>query len=174
MGEEFLLDIISVLNKEISRQHIKDDLKTMDNSMYLKVITKLSMALSKRQLKKDMKQLNDLYLQVGADLKIDNSLKKKLQDRIKTLQDNISDLQIGVRTKKSSDITKAVTETREKGQKAADASAISFNIEVKREKAIADLEYMAKKYSKLFSKASATSKYNNILDAAYGITDAKQ
>ena len=51
---------------------------------------------------------------------------------------------------------------------------LTFNIEVKKEKAIADLEYMAKKYSKLFSNASASAKYNNILDAAYGITDAKQ
>ena len=56
----------------------------------------------------------------------------------------------------------------------ANRTSIDFNIEVKKEKAIADLEYMAKKYSKLFSNASASAKYNNILDAAYGITDAKQ
>ncbi len=174
MGEEFLLDIISVLNEQISKKRIKEGLKGMDDSMFVKVIAKLSIALSERQLKKDMKQLNDLYLQIGADLKIDSALKKKLQDRIKTLQDSISDLQIGVSTKKSSDIVKAVTEVRNKGQRAADKTAISFNIEVKREKAIADLEYIAKKYSKLFSNASASQKYNNILDAAYGITDAKQ
>lgn len=175
LGEnEFLLDIISVLNKQLSKKRIKEDLKTMDNSMYVKVISKLSMALSKRQLKKDLKQLNDLYLQVGADLKIDGALKKKLQGRIKTLQDSISDLQIGVSAKKSSDIAKSITEIRNKGQRAADKTAIGFNIEVKKEKAIADLEYIAKKYSKLFSNASASQKYNSILDSAYGITDAKQ
>ena len=116
---------------------------------------------------------NNLYLQVGADLKIDSALKKKLQDRIKTLQDSISDLQIGVHTK-DSDIARSVTEARNKGQRVANRTSIDFNIEVKKEKAIADLEYMAKKYSKLFSNASASAKYNNILDAAYGITDAKQ
>ena len=175
MGEnEFLLDIISVLNETVSKRRIKEGLKGMDDSMFVKVIAKLSIALSQRQLKKDLKQLDDLYLQIGADLKIDSALKKKLQGRIKTLQDSISDLQIGVSTKKSSDIAKAVTEVRNKGQRAADKTAISFNIEVKREKAIADLEYIAKKYSKLFSNASASQKYNNILDAAYGITDAKQ
>lgn len=173
MGEEFILDIITALNKQLSKKQIKSDLKSMDNSMFVNVISKLSIALSQRQLKKDLKQLNDLYLQVGADLKIDSALKKKLQGRIKTLQDNISDLQIGVSTK-SSNIAKTVTEARNKGQRAADKTAISFNIEVKREKAIADLEYIAKKYSKLFSNASASQKYNNILDAAYGITDAKQ
>ena len=173
-SDDFTMDIIAALNKQLSKQRIKNDLKTLDNSMYVKVISKLSMALSQRQLKKELKQLNDLYLQVGADLKIDNALKKKLQNRIKTLQDSISDIQIRVSTKKSSDIAKAVTEVRNKGQRVANKSAIGFNIEIKREKAIADLEYMAKKYSKLFSNASASAKYNNILDAAYGITDAKQ
>ena len=75
---------------------------------------------------------------------------------------------------KDSDIARSVTEARNKGQRVANRTSIDFNIEVKKEKAIADLEYMAKKYSKLFSNASASSKYNNILDAAYGITDAKQ
>lgn len=173
MSEEFLLDIIAVLNEQATKKKIKDGLKGMDNSMYVKVISKLSIALSQRQLKKDLKQLNDLYLQVGADLKIDSALKKKLQGRIKTLQDSISDLQIGVHTK-DSDIARSVTEARNKGQRVANRTSIDFNIEVKKEKAIADLEYMAKKYSKLFSNASASAKYNNILDAAYGITDAKQ
>lgn len=173
MSEEFLLDIIAVLNQQLSKKKIKEQLKGMDNSMFVKVISKLSIALSQRQLKKDLKQLNDLYLQVGADLKIDSALKKKLQGRIKTLQDSISDLQIGVRAK-DSDIAKTVTEARNKGQRAASRTSINFNIEVKKEKAIADLEYMAKKYSKLFSNVSASQKYNNILDAAYGITDSKQ
>lgn len=173
LGEEFLLDIISLLNEQLSKKKIKEQLKGMDNSMFVKVISKLSIGLSQRQLKKDLKQLNDLYLQVGADLKIDSALKKKLQGRIKTLQDSISDLQIGVRTK-DSDIARSITEARNKGQRVASRTSIDFNIEVKKEKAIADLEYMAKKYSKLFSNASASSKYNNILDAAYGITDAKQ
>lgn len=173
MSEDFLLNIIAILNEQATRKKIKDGLKSMDNSMFVKVISKLSISLSKRQLKKDLKQLNDLYLQVGADLKIDSALKKKLQGRIKTLQDSISDLQIEVRAK-DSDIAKTVTEARNKGQRVASRTSIDFNIEVKKEKAIADLEYMAKKYSKLFSNASASSKYNNILDAAYGITDAKQ
>ncbi len=173
MGEEFLLDIIALLNQQLSKKKIKEQLKGMDNSMFVKVISKLSISLSQRQLKKDLKQLNDLYIQVGADLKIDSALKKKLQGRIKTLQDSISDLQIGVRTK-DSDIARSITEARNKGQRVASRTSIDFNIEVKKEKAIADLEYMAKKYSKLFSNASASSKYNNILDAAYGITDAKQ
>lgn len=173
LGEEFLLDIIALLNQQLSKKKIKEQLKGMDNSMFVKVISKLSIGLSQRQLKKDLKQLNDLYIQVGADLKIDSALKKKLQGRIKTLQDGISDLQIGVHTK-DSDIAKTVTEARNKGQRVASRTSIDFNIEVKKEKAIADLEYMAKKYSKLFSNASASAKYNNILDAAYGITDAKQ
>ncbi len=91
-SDGFTMDIIAILNKQLSKQRIKNDLKTMDNSMYVKVISKLSMALSQRQLKKELKQLNDLYLQVGADLKIDNARTKKLQNRIKTLQDNISDI----------------------------------------------------------------------------------
>ncbi len=173
MGEEFLLDIIALLNQQLSKKKIKEQLKGMDNSMFVKVISKLSIGLSQRQLKKDLKQLNDLYIQIGADLKIDSALKKKLQGRIKTLQDSISDLQIGVHTK-DSDIARSVTEARNKGQRVASRTSIDFNIEVKKEKAIADLEYMAKKYSKLFSNASASTKYNNILDAAYGITDAKQ
>lgn len=74
LGEEFLLDIIALLNQQLSKKKIKEQLKGMDNSMFVKVISKLSIGLSKRQLKKDLKQLNDLYLQVGADLKIDSAL----------------------------------------------------------------------------------------------------
>ncbi len=64
LGEEFLLDIIALLNQQLSKKKIKEQLKGMDNSMFVKVISKLSIALSQRQLKKDMKQLNNRKRQI--------------------------------------------------------------------------------------------------------------
>lgn len=93
MDNEFLLTIISTLNKKLSKRRLKSDLKALDDSMYVKVIAKLSTTLSKRQLKKDLKQLNDLYVKIGADLKVDKKLKSQLQSRIKELQKSIAEIE---------------------------------------------------------------------------------
>lgn len=147
-NSEFRLNIISALNKQLSRQQIKGDLKTLDNSLYVKVIAKLATVLSKRQIKQDLKQLNDLYVQVGADLKVNETQKKKIQSQIKQLQSNIGDLQLGIGIKNSgSDIKRAVSQARTSAQQQAGRNPIAFNIDINKEKAINDILYIGKKYS---------------------------
>lgn len=174
-SSEFRLNIISALNKQLSRKQIKSDLKALDDSLYVKVIAKLSTALSKRQIKSDLKQLNQLNVQVGADLKVNGTQKKKIQSQIKQLQTNIGDLQLGIGIKNSGlDIKRAVSKAGTSAQKQAGRIPIAFNIDVNKEKAINDILYIGKKYSKLFSNVSASQKYSNLLEAAYSISDPSQ
>ena len=90
------MDIIAKLNRQLSRKSINGDLKTLDNTMYVKVIAQLSETLTKKALKQQMKKLTNLELQIGANVKADNGAKKKLQDNVKSLQKNLSDIEIGL------------------------------------------------------------------------------
>lgn len=168
---DFVIKLIAKLNQQMSKRQIKTDLKGLDNSMYLKVIAKLSTTLSKRQLKSDLKQLNDLYVKVGADLKIDRNLKRKLQNRIKELQRSISDIQISTRIRNTNN---EIDSVRRSMQARANRAPVGINIEIKKNKAIADIEYLGKRFSKLFSNVSAKQKYQNILTQAYSISDESQ
>lgn len=64
-NNDFTLDIIAGLNKQLSKAKLKNDLKGIDNTLSVKVIAKLATALSKKQLWENLKQLNNLYVQVG-------------------------------------------------------------------------------------------------------------
>ena len=77
LGEEFLLDIIALLNQQLSKKKIKEQLKGMDNSMYVQVIARLSLALTKTALKQQLKKLNNFEIQVGANIKVDKNAKEK-------------------------------------------------------------------------------------------------
>lgn len=65
-NNNFMLDIIVKLNKQLSAKSIQNDLKTMDNKFYVKVLAKLSKTLATKELQNQLKQLNNLYVQVGA------------------------------------------------------------------------------------------------------------
>ena len=173
MSNDFILNVLAVLNKQLSKRQLKGDLKSMDNSLYVKVIAKLATALSKQQLKKDLKNLNDLYVQIGANVKVDKNTKTQLQNRIKELQKSLSELEINMKVSK----TKASSEVdfiRREIQAKANKVPVEFNVELKRSKAIADIEYLGKRFSKLFTNVAAKQKYENILMSAYSISDETQ
>lgn len=167
MENSFILDIIAKLNKQLSKRSINGDLKSLDNTMYVKVIAKLSKMLSSRELKRQFKELNNLRVEVGAELK--NGTKEKLQKNIQDLQKSIADIEIGL---KASKLDAQMQSIRERVNKKFGKGAVGFDIEIRKEKVIADIEYLSKKYSKLFTSVSATQKYENILNAAYRISDA--
>ena len=170
---DFTINVLTALNKQLSKRQLKNDLKSMDNSMYVKVIAKLAITLSQRQLKKDLKQLNDLYVQIGANVKVDKNTKTQLQNRIQELQKAISELEVNLKVSK----VKAVGEVdsvRKEIQAKASKVPVDFNIEIKRSKVIADIEYLGKRFSKLFTNVAAEQKYENILTSAYSISDENQ
>lgn len=140
-NSEFVLSIIAALNKQLSKKQLKSDLKSMDNSMSVKVLAKLTTSLAKRQLKSDLKKLNDLYVQVGANIKVDKNTKTQLQKRIKELQNTISEIDVNLKVSKSKTGSEVET-ARETIQAKANKAPIGFDIEVKRSKAIADIEYL--------------------------------
>lgn len=80
-------------------------------------------------------------------------------------------MEIGI---KASKINKDIENVRSRAQKRAQSTPISFNVEIGKSKLIADIEYLGKRYSKLFSNVSASNKYENILNHAYNASDQKQ
>ncbi len=173
---EFVLNIIAALDKQLSKAQLKNDLKGIDNSLYVKVIAKLAMSLSKKQLGNSLKQLNNLYVQVGTKFKTDKNEKNKLLNEIRQLQENIAELQlkIGVNKNTSANLVKSVISTAKTVQQYADKTSIALDIDVRKEKAINDILYIGKKYSKLFSNVAASQKYENLLSSAYSISDKSQ
>lgn len=95
-NNDFTLDIIAGLNKQLSKAKLKNDLKGIDNTLSVKVIAKLATALSKKQLGESLKQLNNLYVQVGTKLKTDKDTRNKLLNEIGQLQKNLTELQLRV------------------------------------------------------------------------------
>ena len=170
---DFTFDVIAVLNKQLTKRRLKSDLRTLDNSFSVKILSKLTTALSKQQLKKDLKQLNDLYVQVGANVTVDKDTITQLQKRIKELQNTISDIEVSLKVSKSK-ADGEVESARKTVQAKANKAPIGFDIEVKRSKAIADIEYLGKRFSKLFTNVAAKQKYENILTSAYSISDETQ
>lgn len=172
----FTLDIIATLNKQLSKAKLKNDLKAIDNSLSVKVIAKLATMLSKKQLRDSLKQLNNLYVQVGAKFKTDKSTKNKLLNEIEQLQKNLTELQLRVNVEKgiSQNAISSVITTAKMAQQYADKTSITLDVEVRKEKAINDILYIGQKYSKLFSNISASQKYENLLNSAYSISDKSQ
>lgn len=175
-NNEYILDIIAALNKQLSRAQLKKDLKGMDNSLSVKVIAKLATVLSKKQLKDSLKQLNNLYVQVGAKFKTDKNAKNELLKEIKQLQNNLTELQlkVGVEHGASQNVINSVISTAKTAQRYADKTSITLDIEVRKEKAVNDILYIGQRYSKLFSNVSASKKYENLLNSAYSISDKDQ
>lgn len=168
--------IIAELNKVLSKKSINGTLRTLDNTMYVKVLAKLSMTLARKQLKSQLKELNDLYVKVGANVNIDKNAKAQLQKNIKILQQSISDLEIGLKASKyqQNKINAQIKNIRKRAEQEAQRTPISFNLELKKEKLISDIEYLGKRYSKLFSNISSTQKYEKLMGNAMNITDKWQ
>lgn len=171
-----MLDIIVKLNKLLSAKSIQGDLKTMDNKFYVKVLAKLSKTLATKELQKQLKQLNNLYVQVGANVKIDRDAKNKLQKNIQMLQSQIADLEIGLKASKThqAKINSEITGIRKRLQSKINSEPLEFNMELKKSKLIADIEYLGKRYSKLFSNTSANKKYESIMQNAISVSDKGQ
>ncbi|WP_243119391.1 phage tail tape measure protein, partial [Roseburia sp. 1XD42-69] len=170
MNNEFILDIIARLNKQLSKSAINGDLKSLNNTMYVRVLAKLSKTLASKELKKQLKELDNLNINVGLNAKIDKDAETKIKQTIQNLQNSISDLEIGLKTSK---VDTGIDKISKSVQRKISKTPLNFNLEIKKEKAIADIEYIAKKYSKLFSNLSASQKYEKILNSAYGISDTK-
>ncbi len=175
-NNDFTLNIIAALDKQLSKAQLKNDLKGIDNTLSVKVIAKLATALSKKQLRESLKQLNNLYVQVGTKLKTDKDTRNKLLNEIGQLQKNLIELQLRVNVEKGAfqNVISSVISTAKMAQRYADKASITLDIEVRKEKAVNDILYIGQKYSKLFSNISASQKYENLLDSAYSISDKTQ
>lgn len=175
-NNDFVLNIIAALNNQLSKAQLKNDIKGLDNTLFVKVIAKLATVLSKKQLGDSLKQMNDLYVQVETKFKTDKNAKNELLKEIEQLQKNITELQlkVGVEHGASQNVISSVISTAKTAQRYADKTAITLDIEVRKEKAVNDILYIGQRYSKLFSNVSASQKYENLLNSAYSISDKVQ
>ena len=93
-----MLDIIARLNKQLSKSAINGDLKSLNNTMHVKVLAKLSKTLASKELKKQLKDLDNLNVNVGLNAKFDKNTEAKIKQTIQSLQKSISDLEIGLKS----------------------------------------------------------------------------
>lgn len=175
-NNNFTLSIIASLNKQLSAKSIKGDLKSLDNKFYVKVLAKLTKTLATKELQNQLKQLNNLYVQVGANVKVDKNAKSKLEQNIKMLQSQISDLEIGLSASKiqQAKLNSDINGIRKRLRSKINSEPLEFNMELKKNKLIADIEYLGKRYSKLFSNISASRKYESIMQNAISVSDKGQ
>ena len=96
-NNSFILNVIAKLNKQLSKNSINNDLKTLNDTMSVRVLAKISKTIATRELKKQLRELNDLYVNVGTKAKINKNTKAQIQQNIKTIQQTISDLEIGIK-----------------------------------------------------------------------------
>lgn len=171
---DFILDIIARLNKQLSKRAINGDLRTLDNTMYVKVLAKLSKSLAASELKKQLKGLENLYVNVG--IKADKGAKDKIQRNIQTLQQSIKDIEIGLEASKEQQrkLFAQIEGIRSNVQKRVNSEPLEFNLQLKKDKLISDIEYTGKRFSKLFSSDSATKKYESMMQRAMSVADKGQ
>ena len=77
------VDVIAKLNKQLSKSSINNDLKSLNNTMYVRVLAKLSKTLASRELKKQLKELDNMKVNVGTKIKVNKSTEAELRKSIK-------------------------------------------------------------------------------------------
>ncbi len=123
------VDVIAKLNKQLSKSSINNDLKSLNNTMYVRVLAKLSKTLASRELKKQLKELDNMKVNVGTKIKVNKSTEAELRKSIKGLQKTVSDLEIGLNTSKmKAELQSMRNEMRQKIDK---SQLADFNREVK-------------------------------------------
>lgn len=171
---EFMLNIIAKVNKQLSKRAISGDLKTLDNTMHVKVLAKLSKTLASREIKRQLKELDNLYVNVG--IRTDKGAKDKIQKNIRILQQSIEDIEIGLEASKQQQkkLDSQIEGIRKNIQKKVSSAPLEFSLQIKKDKLISDIEYTGKRFSKLFSSEEAAKKYQAIMQNALSVTDKGQ
>ncbi len=106
--DNLILNIIAKLNNKLLEHSIDGDLKNLENKMYVKVLAKLSKSLASRELERHLRGLNNLSLHIGTEFNPNNDLEQQLQQTISSLQQTVSDLEIGLQfSENASDINAA-------------------------------------------------------------------
>ncbi len=173
-NDSFMIELIATLNRALSKKSINNDLRKLDNTMHVKVLAKLSKALARRELNRELKELNNLYIQVG-NVKIGKDAKDRLQRNIMALQQQISDIEIGLKMSKAkqAELSSEISHMRDRLQEGINSRPLELRLQLRKEKLISDVEYLGKRWSKLFSNASASKRYEEIMQNALSISDER-
>ncbi len=170
MDNSFMLNVMAVLDRALSKKMIKDDLKSFDGQLFVKVIARLDKALSQRALKQTLKELTNLN--VNVDAKLNKSMSEvQLRQQIKELQGKIDDLELRLKVN-AGQINTSIAQAAKTAQSVAFQNPIEYSVQIKKDKLISDLSLLAKQNSKLFTNTGATQKYGKLLDDAYGASSS--
>lgn len=173
---EFILELIAKLNKEMTKNNISNDLKSLDNTMYIKILAKLNKTLVQKELQREIKELEKMQLNLDFGIKVNENAKSKLENNIKQLKQNIQDIEFALKPSKDSHskISTDIQNIIKTQQAKVSSKPITFDLQIKKDKLISDIEYVGKRYSKLFSSSAMSDKYKNILNTALGSSDEQQ
>ncbi len=151
------VDVIAKLNKQLSKSSINNDLKSLNNTMYVRVLAKLSKTLASRELKRQLKELDNMKVNVGTKIKVNKSTEAELRKSIKGLQKTVSDLEIGLNTSQmKAELQSMRNEMRQKIDK---SQLADFNREVKNSESAAQSaegkwKQLAARFKDFFSSAA--------------------
>ncbi len=151
------VDVIAKLNKQLSKSSINNDLKSLNNTMYVRVLAKLSKTLASRELKRQLKELDNMKVNVRTKIKVNKSTEAELRKSIKSLQKTVSDLEIGLNTSKMK--TELQSMKKEMQQKIDKSQLADFNKEVKNSESAAQSaegkwKQLAARFKDFFSSAA--------------------
>ena len=158
------VDVIAKLNKQLSKSSINNDLKSLNNTMYVRVLAKLSKTLASRELKKQLKELDNMKVNVGTKIKVNKSTEAELRKSIKGLQKTVSDLEIGLNTSKiKAELQSMRSEMRQKIDK---SQLADFNREVKNSESAAQSatgtwKQLAARFKDFFSSTTISKEVQN-------------
>ena len=167
------VDVIAKLNKQLSKSSINNDLKSLNNTMYVRVLAKLSKTLASRELKRQLKELDNMKVNVRTKIKVNKSTEAELRKSIKSLQKTVSDLEIGLNTSKMK--TELQSMKKEMQQKIDKSQLADFNKEVKNSESAAQSaegkwKQLAARFKDFFSSAAISkeilSQIRQAVDAA--------
>lgn len=165
MNNNFRINLIAILDKTMSKRMIKNDLKSFDGQLFVKVIANINKTLSKRALTQSLRELTNLNVSVKTKLNQSTS-EAQLKKQIKTLQTKIEDLDIRLKAN-TGQLKESVKQAGVSAQKIASQTPIEYKVLIKKDKLVSDLSLLAKQNSKLFTNSAATQKYGKLLNDAY-------
>lgn len=139
----------------------------MDNSFFLALIAKLNKQKSKKQIQKDAKELGNIYVPIIGRL-LKGQSKQQIQKDLSSITPQIK-VSTSVNSKNLNQNVHRAVKNAQKNSK-----PISVNFQVKKEKLINDIKYLAKVNSAMFHNTDMSIKYHNLLDNAKLATSSKE
>lgn len=173
MEENFLLDLMSCLEKSKSQKQINADIKTLEKTInMLRLTATLAKGSSKKEINAYIKQLSGQLSTIKLKAQIDS---KNLKSEVNKALSNVSFTDINAlnidENKTKLKVQKVIADTRAYVEK--NPIVVGINISSKKSKLDNDLTAYLNKYTKISESSVLLEEADNVRDLISVITDKK-